>query len=367
MEVEHDFVYQGAKGARIEVNYELVNIYENAPLYVKFYNANGDSLPFSIYHIIGPDLATSIRREHVTENPRIADRMSYFVPYASLTDEIIAVQVDLVPDVAMNILLKYTKQLSNRSKGQDISLELVKAGGRFRLNNYGQVVEMKLEIPTFFVNKTRLKLDVQKNGKLSNAFLMDGMLNHKQDDLIFKQDSGRVYVVFPHRNITAGTRLELNAVVVDLEGRVLMSDAIEWKWQAPNELFNTTIEVALTTCKFDRKILQDTLLDTNFPWNYVIEAGGAVLVEEPLSKRLGSKELKEQFKQKILVNREDNISIKLVNTQNKKEVQLWHGDLGKWEQSRFKSELSNQSPIKIVKIGAKVDKDYKENKGNGAL
>jgi hypothetical protein len=367
MKVEHDFVYLGAKGVQLQVKYELRSVYENAPLYVKFYNANGDSLPFPIYHIIGPDLSNVITTEHVTENPRIGDEMSYFIPYVSLTDEIITVQVDLVPDVAMNVLQAYTEQLSNRSEGKDVVLELVKAGGRFRLDNYGQVVELKVEIPDFFINKTQLKLDIQKNGKASEAFLLDGLLKNENGDFVLKKDSGRAYIVFPHRNIAAGTRLALNAVVTNLEGKIVMSNAIEWKFQAPNELFNTTIEVALTTCKFNRKTLQDTLLDKNFPWNYVIEAGGAVLFEEPLSKRLDSKLLKEQFKQKVLVNREDNITIKLVNTKNKETVVLWHGDLGKWEQSNFKEELSNQGPVKILKISAAVDKNYKENKKNGGL
>jgi hypothetical protein len=367
MKVVHDFVYQGAKGVELQINYELVSVYENAPLYVKFYHANGDSLPFPIYHIIGPDLSTTVKKEHVTKNPRVSDRMSYFIPYASLTDEIIAVQVDLVPDVAMNILQKYTEQLSNRSKGQDISLELAKAGGRFRLDNYGQVLELKLEIPDFFINKTQLKIDVKKNGKASQAFLMDGMLKKTSDDFILRKDSGRIYIVFPHRNITAGTRLSLNASVTNLEGKVVLSDVVEWKWQAPNELFNTTIEMALTTCKFDRKILQDTLLDKNFSWNYVVEAGGDVLVNKPLSKRLDSKQLKEQFKQKVLVNREDNITVKLVNTKTQKTEVLWYGDLGKWEQKNFKAELSNEHPVKILKVAATVDKNYKVNKVNGAL
>lgn len=367
MKVEHNFVCQGAKGIRLQLDYELITIYDNAPLYVKFYNANGDTLPFPVYHIIGSNLTKAVEKEHVTENPRIADQISYFVPYVSLTDEIIMVQMDLVPDVAMNILQENTGRLSNRSKGQDVSLELLKAEERFQLESYGQVIELKLEVPTFFVNKTQLKLNVKRNGKASQAFLMDGMVRHIDDNFVLKQDSGRVYIVFPYRNITSGTRLTLDAVVMDLEGSVVMSDVVKWEWQATNRSFNTTIEVALTTCKFDQKILQDTLLDTAFPWNYVVEAGGAVLVEKRLSKRLVSKELKEQFKHKILVNREDNITIKLVNIQNKETFVLWHGDLGKWEQSNFKSELTNEYPIKIVKVGAKVDKDYKSNKGNGTL
>lgn len=367
MLVEHDFTYQGAKGIRLKVDYELLNIYDNSPLYVKLYNANGDSLPFPFYHIIGPDLCVAIDKEHVTKNPRVADELSYFIPYISLTDEIIAVQVDLVPDVAMNILQKYTKKLSNRSKGKDVLLELVHAGGRFRLENYGQVIEMKVKVPPFFVDNSKLKIEVKKNGKVSKAFLLDGMMENRKGELVLKKDSGRVYAIFPHRNLVGGTRLELDAVVTNLEGKVLMSDVVHWEWQAPKMLFNTTIEVALTTCKFDRKILQDTSLDVDFPWVYQVEAGGAVLVEETLSKRLGTKELKEQFKHKILVNREDNITVKVVNTQNNKTIVLWHGDLSKWEQSNFKSELMNKGPLKIVKVGAKVDKDYKENKENGAL
>jgi hypothetical protein len=345
----------------------LTSIYENAPLFVRFYNANGDSLPFPIYHITEPALSAVVTKEHVTENPKIGDEMSYFIPYVSLTDEVIAVQVDLVPDVAMSVLQAYTKRLSNRSEGQDVALELVKAGGRFRLDNYGQVVELKLGIPEFFINKTQLKLDIQKNGKASEAFLLDGLLENENGDFVLKKDSGRVYIVFPHRNMTGGTRLSLSAVVTNLGGEIVMSNVVEWKFQAPNELFNTAIEVALMTCKFNRKVLQDTLLDKKFPWNYVVEAGGTVLFEEPLSKRLDAKQLKEQFKQKVWVNREDNITIKLVNTENKKTVVFWHGDLGKWEQSNLKVELSNQHPVKLLKVAAAVDKNYKATKENGSL
>jgi hypothetical protein len=212
-----------------------------------------------------------------------------------------------------------------------------------------------------------LKLDIQKNGKASEAFLLDGLLENENGNFVLKRDSGRVYIVFPHRNMTGGTRLSLSAVVTNLGGETVMSNVVEWKFQAPNELFNTAIEVALMTCKFNRKVLQDTLLDKNFPWNYVVEAGGSVLFEEPLSKRLDAKQLKEQFKQKVLVNREDNITIKLVNTENKKTVVLWHGDLGKWEQSNLKVELSNQHPVKLLKVAATVDKNYKATKENGSL
>ena len=138
----------------------------------------------------------------------------------------------------------------------------------------------------------------------------------------------------------------------------------EWDWKAPKELFNTTIEVVLKACKFDAKTLEEPLVDTIFPWNYVVEVADDVLIEKPLSKYLDAKTLKEQFAQKVLVNREDNIRIKLVNTQNKKTVVLWYGDLGKWEQSNFKADLSNKYPIKMLKAGAIVDKNYKENGTN---
>ena len=68
-----------------------------------------------------------------------------------------------------------------------------------------------------------------------------------------------------------------------------------------------------------------------------------------------------------MVNREDNITVKLLNTKNKQSVVLWNGDLGKWEQNRFKAEVANKYPVKMTRASVKVDKDYKKNTDNGAL
>ncbi|BDS11119.1 hypothetical protein [Aureispira anguillae] len=367
VDVAENFVFQGARGVRLGFHYELFNNHGNAPLHVNFYQEDGSKVPFSVYNIIGNELAVDVQGKHITNNPRLADHLYYFIPYANLNNEVIVVQADLVPDIAMNIIRKKTQPLSRILPKDDIFLDLVAAEGRFRADNYGQVLEMKLEVPKFFLDKTKFELDVRKNGRHSTAFLMGGILKSSDKDYILREDSGRVYIVFPHRNIVAGTRFSLVAFVSNIADNKGMSDTIRWEWKAPKDLFNRKVEVALTACKFSKRIMQDTLLDRAFPWSYIVEAGGETLVQEPLTKRMGSKKMKEQFRQEVLVNREDNIVVKLLNTKNKHTVVLWKGDLGKWEQNAFKAELANKYPAKMIRVLAKVDKDYKKNSDNGML
>lgn len=366
MAVEENVMVKGARGIAIKLAYELVKEHKNTPLYVKFYDENGTVLPFPVYNMIGGDVLVNVQGEHITRNPRRADRMSYFIPYTSLKNQKIKVQMDLVPDVAMNMLKKETPLFTKPKKG-DIQLDLLTAEGRFRVDNYGQVLEMKLRVPEFFLDKTKVQIQVKKNGKPWNAFLLDGILSKSDKGYIAQKDSGLVYVVFPHRNIVAGTTFSLLAFVVDETGKKVLSDSVQWRWKAPQDLFNRKIDLALATCKFSKRIMQDTLLDRQFPWDYIVEAGGEVLVEEPLEKRLTNRKLKDQFRQQVLVNREDNIVVKLKNKKTGQNVMLWKGDLGKWEQNDFKAELNNKYPAKMIRVLAKVDKDYKKNNDNGML
>lgn len=365
MEVAENSIVQGARGVKISLNYELMNTYSDAPMVVNFSNKDGSLLPFDVYHISG-NKSTNIKQQHKSTNPKIKDVYHYFIPYSSITKNEIKVTMDLVPDLAINVLKEQTPLLVRKAGPKDVSLELIAAGGRFRDNNYGQVLEMKLEVPTFFLDRCELKLDVKKNNKKSRAYVLDGYLDNSAEDFILRKDSGRLYVIFPHRNITKATSFNLSAFVAEKDG-TSMSDTVTWEWTAPDELFNRTVEIALSSCKFNKKIAQDTSLDNNFPWEYIVEVGGEALIQETLTKKFAGKKIKDQFKQKLLVNREDNIIVKLVNKTNKQKVVIWKGDLGKWEQSDLRTILDDVYPVKKLRVTAKIESDKGNGKGSGVL
>lgn len=351
--------FQGAKGVELKVSYELLQVYENAPLYIKFYQPDGTALPFKVYAMEDKNIGVAIDKEHKINQPRAADEFSYFVPYSVLENQVIGVQAELLPDVAMAILEKYTPVLSGKGQLKDVQLTIAKTEERFRSDNYGQVVELKVDIPPFYKATSQLHLDISENGQPSQKLLVEGAQWHQNNHYLVKNDSGNVYLVLPHRNIAPGTNFKVKAHVLDAQQKRPMSELVEWSWTAPKDLFNNEIEVELLACKFDKKLLRDTSLRQNFPWEYVIKAGHDVLTRIPLSQKFARD--KEQFNKKIQVNREDNITIQLVNTKTKRALVLFKGDLSKWEQSGFKTILEDKYPVRMAKIVAKVPVDYNSN------
>lgn len=350
--------FQGAKGVELKVSYELLQVYENAPLYIKFYQPDGTALPFKVYAMEDKNIGVAIDKEHKINQPRAADEFSYFVPYSVLENQVIGVQAELLPDVAMAILEKYTPVLSGKGQLKDVQLTIAKTEERFRSDNYGQVVELKVDIPTFYKATSQLHLDISENGQPSQKLLVEGAQWHQNNHYLVKNDSGNVYLVLPHRNIAPGTNFKVKAHVLDAQKRP-MSELVEWSWTAPKELFNNEIEVELLACKFDKKLVKDTSLRQNFPWEYIIKAGHDVLATIPLSQKFARD--KEQFNKKIQVNREDNITVQLFNTKTKRALVLFKGDLSKWEQSGFKTTLEDKYPIRMAKIVAKVPVNYNSN------
>ncbi len=355
--VLHGARYQGARGIELQVRYELTKVYEDAPLYVKFYREDGSPLPFEVHHIKSRHKGSIVAGEHKIRQPRVADRLSYFVPYSVLEDEIIAVRTEIVPDVALQIFEKFTPVLSGKGREKDVDIQLGRAGERFRSNNYGQVIELDLNIPAFYRKANHLHLEVLENGAVTQKFLVEGAELANDTYYTINNDSGKVYLVLPHRNVEPGSEFSVRAFVVNNQNNRMMSDSVTWNWTAPSDLFNTDIEVALSSYKFDKKIARDTNLRANFPWLYVIEAGNEQLVSEPLNQRFSNKN-KAQFNKTIRVNREDNITVKLYNTRTKRSLVLWKGDLSKWEQRNFKTQVEDKYPVKMIRIAAKVPSDY---------
>ncbi len=351
--------YQGANGVELQVRYELTKVYENAPLFVRFYRADGSALPFKVYYIKRKYNTSVINGEHQIDEPKASDRLSYFIPYSVLEEEVVAVRAELVPDVAMTIFEKFTPILTGKGQAKDVNLRLVKAEQRFRSDNYGQVVMLKMDIPDFYRENCQLFLELKEDDRISKKILVDGAALQADDSYTLKNDSGLVYLVVPYRNATPSSVFSIQAHVLNRKTQRVMSDSIYWSWTAPRELFNTEIEVDLVVCKFEKNVLRDTSLRQNFPWQYVILAGNDVLVQEPLSQKFSKN--KTQFNRKIRVNREDNLTIKLVNTKTKRNLILWKGDLSKWEQSGFKTTVENKYPVKVVKVIAKVPQNYGEN------
>lgn len=360
LKVIEDVSFQGAKGVELHAKYAIKEVYDNAPLYLRFYRADGTALPFSLYYLEGKNKGRIIQKEHKIEKPRLADELVYFIPYSVLNDEVIAVRAELVPDIAMMIFEKFTPLLSNKGKAKDVNLKIVKAEERFRSGSYGQVIELKVDVPAFYREESQLYLEVSENGKASKKILVEGASQELSKTFSITNDSGRVYLILPHRNVRSGSTFKIKAYLLDVQQKRPMSDVVEWNWTAPQDLLNTEIEVELTTCKFDKKILKDVSLSQDFPWKYRVQVGQDLLVDEPMSQRFVKNS--GLFTQTINVNREDKIVVQLFNVKTKRNVILWKGDLSKWEQSGFKTNVENKYPIKTARITAKVPDNYNRSR-----
>lgn len=357
--VQPDATHKGAKGVRLEVRYELLELYKDAPLHIQFYKKDGTHLPFPIYYLPGDDIGVLFYKKHITERPRKADKLTFFIPYSSLNGEVIGVSADLMPDAPMHIFDQWTPMLKRPKGTQDAQLRLVKADERSKIGNYGQVIELKASVPAFYRGQGELQLEVWEAGKPSTRYKTSG-LRLKEKRYSLESDSARLFVVFPHRSTPPTTDLELRAQVINAITSKPMSAPIQWSGKTPKRLFNSTIEIALLQCKFDKKIIQAANTQEEFPWEYVIEAGGDELARQALMPSWDNRK-KAQYTQKVRVNREDDIVVKLHNTKTGKQVVIWKGDLSKWEQRNFKAELSNRYPVKALKISAKVPEDYNSN------
>ncbi|MGH1339740.1 MAG: hypothetical protein ACRBFS_26715 [Aureispira sp.] len=357
--VKQNVTFQGVKGVELKVSYELLEVYENAPLYVKFSRPDGTDLPFNIYGMKNRDYGVVVSKEHKINRPRIADEFNYFVPYNVLDNEIIAVRAELLPDITMTVFEKFTPVLNGKGQGNPVSLRLAKVEQRFRSDNYGQVVALKMNVPTLYHKSSQLHLELKEQGKKTKKILIEGAQEQTDNYYQLSNDSGNVYLILPHRVVKPGAQFTVKAQVMDKSRQRLLSEVVEWNWTAPKELFNTQIEVELIACKFDKKITKDTNLLQNFPWEYRVKVGNEVLIQEQLSQRFTRD--KEQFSQRIQVNREDNIIIELRNTKTQRSKVLWKGDLSKWEQSDFKVTAEKKYPIKMLRVVAKVPEDYNSN------
>ena len=356
LKVQENAVYKGAQGVALEFSYELRELFKEAPLYVHFYQADGTQLPFDLYYLPGGDIGIPLQHEHVTKNPRKADRMTYFIPYSSLNGQSIGVRAELLPDVAMHITEEFTPALRRPKDQYDADLTLTRADERFRADNYGQVLELKVQVPPFYLQQSELKLEVLENGQPCKSFKVDG-LPSKAGRYPINVRSTPVYVVLPYRRLKPGAKFEVRAQVVHSERQTPMSAPFQWSWVAPKRLFNTDIEVVLEQYRFERKLLQDTSLRNNFPWEYVVEAGGDVLLRQPLTSKWEPRK-KASYAHSIRVNVEDNLVIKVQHRKTGQKRIIWKGDLSKWEQSDFKASLENRSPLKSIKVSANVPKNY---------
>lgn len=359
LDVKENVEFQGIKGVELKVSYELSELYKDAPLHIHFYQMDGTALPFELYYLPGGNLAIPFQKQHITKGPKQADQLKFFIPYESLNGEVIGVRAELIPDVAMHIFEDFTPALHPPKNKREIGLRLVKADERFKMGNYGQVLDLDVKVPAFYQEHAVLYLEVLEEGKPSVNYKINATELQK-NCYPMREDSARVYIVLPHRRLLPNTTFDVSIQLIHRTTRKPMSELIKWSWNSPRKLFNTEIQVALNLCKFDKKVLQASNIEDNFPWEYVIEAGGDVLARQALMPNWNNR-TKAAYLQKVQVNREDDIIVKLQHRKTGKQLVIWKGDLSKWEQSNFKAELSNRYPIRSVKISAEVPKNYDSN------
>lgn len=355
-EVEHDFEYQGTRGVKVGLSYELSQNLQPATLVIGFSDKNNQKLPYQLYHVMSDDVALNIGQLQRTKNPRPSDRIYYFVPYSDLKGDHLVLSIGIELEAKVNLYKDTIAVVLPSYVNTGVQLELEDDSEHFQANNYGQVLKFAIDVPKFYGNELELRLSVRKNGQPTQDYYLDGAFKKLAANYPLKGDSLKLYVVLPHRKMKRSDRYEVEAAIHSTKrSPSLMSQVFRWEWKPTKELLNRMVQVDLGMYKFERRILQDTTGGEESPWRYSIEAGNEVLFEKMLPKRYVSKLIKENFSPSVYVNREDNITIKLKHIRTKQSIIVWQGDLSKWKLSDYKTEIVDKYPMSKLKLKTSVE------------
>ena len=234
----------------------------------------------------------------------------------------------------------------------------------FKEGDYGFVVTLDCKVPGFYSDRCLLDIKAKRNAVdfLGYNAIGDMVDRVALDTFMVVKDSGKIHLIFPYRRLAAKDKISVSCQLLEKNRGVALSEIITAEMTLPKNVHNIEAQFDLNAIEFDDTLAVDG--DGLVDWKYVVAVGNESKISKTLPLKLKGKDAKSKFGRTVLVNREDLIQIKVVNKSDEsKEIFIWSGDLGKFQQNKFKSSTSAQPPLKKAKVSAKVSR--KEMKGAG--
>ncbi len=360
--VEDNFKYLGTSGIKLRLDYKARDIHRYSKLEINFLHPDGSPILFDIYPILpnAKSISPIVNSRYTLEKPEEEMSLEFFVPYIDLKAEAIRVELNLVPDMTIPVIAENSPRLRIPENTQDALFVKEKEETVFKEGDYGFVLTLQFNIPPFYRDRCRLDVEAERNAVpfLGYNAIGEGVEQLSIDTFNFIADSGRIYLILPYRRLTANDNVKITCRLVEKSTGAALSEVQSASWKLPQDIHNIETVFNLDAFEFDASVVASAGGDTESKWKYVLMVGNEAKISKTLPYKVKSKDDRAKFGRSVLVNREDLIQIKVVNKDDpSQEVFLWSGDLGKFQQNKFKFTIGEQKPVKKAKVSAKVPKN----------
>lgn len=357
--VEDNYKYLGVSGIKLSLKYSVQEINKYSKVEVNFLKPDKSPIQFDIYPIL-PNTTTPAA---IPSNPHILSDLGedvvleYFMPYLDMDVNAIRIELNLVPDISIPIVHETSPKIRIPEKTTDGVVQKLKEEAIFKEGDYGFVVTLNCNVPGFYKDRCLLDIQAKRNGVhfLGYNAVGDMVEQTAIDTFHVVKDSGTIYLIFPYRRLAADDKITVNCQLMEKHRGIGLSESITAEYTLPKNIHNVDAVFNLDAIEFDAATEADS--ENLVDWKYMVVVGNESKISKTLPKKLKGKEEKLKFSRSVLVNREDLIQIKVVNKKDEtQEIFVWSGDLGKFQQSKFKSVISEQAPVKKAKVSATVSK-----------
>jgi hypothetical protein len=364
--VEEDYNYLGTSGVKLSVSYKVEEMHKYSDLELNFLDEAGAPILFDIY----PIDADASRPVALPNNPytikemQEEDTLEYFIPYIDLNANKIRLEMNLVPDMIIPVIKETSPRLKRPAESTDGITEKLAEESQFREGDYGFIVKLRCEVPAFYKDRVLLDVKAKRNNVhfLGYSVVGDMVEQLAVDTFSIKGDTGVVYVILPYRRLEPNDKISIECKLIERSKGVVLSEAAVASANLPANIHNVDAQFDLKLLEFTPETKADED-DNSVDWKYVLTVGNEAKISKTLKKKVKGKEMTSKFSRTVRVHREDLIQIKVVNKKNEKEeIFLWSGDLGKFKQSKFKNMIKDQTPVKKAKVKAVVSKKQLEGK-----
>ncbi len=363
--IEDNYKYLGTSGIKLSISYKMRELHQYSDLELNFLDESGAPLNFGIYAIEeeAKDVKALPSNPYTLRAIEEEDTLEYFIPFIDLDAKKIRLEANLIPDMVIPLIHESSPLLQIPTTTKDAVNEKVAEGNLFQAGDYGFVMELKCRVPSFYKGRAILDIKAKRNNIHFDGFSAVGDMIEQQAIDTFKvvQDTGTIYIIFPHRRLTAKDKISVECKLVDYSTGRTISEVAKAEQELPPNLYNIDTEFLLKFLEFMPEIKADED-DNSVGWKLMLTVGSETKISKTLEKKVKGKAMTSKYSRTVRVNREDLIQIKVVNKQNEEDVvYLWSGDLGKFLQNKFKNTVVDQGPIKKAKVQAKAPKKLLKN------
>lgn len=364
--VEEDYNYLGTSGVKLAISYKVKDVHQYSDLELNFLDESGAPVQFDIYKMeAGAQSPQAIGSNPYTiRSMEEEDTLEYFIPYVDLNAKCIRLDMNLIPDMVIPIIQESSPEFKKPTESLDGLTEKISEENLFKEGDFGYVVKIKCAVPSFYSGRAALDVKAERNGVhfLGYSVVGDMVEQTAVDTFNIISDTGTLYVILPYRRLEPNDKISIECKLIEVNKGVGLSEAVVSSTTLPSNIYNVDAEFELKLLEFLPEVKADED-DNSVDWKYVLTVGNEVKISKTLKSKVKGKDMTSKFSRTVRVNREDLIQIKVVNKDDEKdEIFLWSGDLGKFKQNKFKNMIKSQGPIKKAKVKAKASKKQLEGK-----